>query len=70
MAHVFMAEGDRFYIASMRKLLRITAVCTTQAEANARMARTDDAVIAVVGELIFLADRHDRGLPIEQLGKE
>lgn len=52
---------QKFYLRSMGKLLRVTAIFTDEDKANRHMARTNDAVIAVCGKFIFLADKGDRG---------
>lgn len=52
------------YVRSMGKALRVTAIFQTDAEANAHMERTDDAVVAVFGPLILLADKYDPGINI------
>lgn len=50
------------YVRSMGKLLRVTAIATTPEEANAEMERDSHAaVIACFDDLIFLADKYDKG---------
>ena len=55
-------ETQRLYVRSMGKMLRVTAIWPTDAEANADMERhTNDAVVAVFGPHILLADKYDDG---------
>lgn len=53
---------QQIYIFSMGKKLLITAIFDNEDEANAHMAKTDDAVIAEFGRFIFLANKYDKGL--------
>jgi hypothetical protein len=65
-----MKEDEQVYIRSMRKLLRVTAVFPIgkdgEVAANARMERTNDAVVAEFAGLIWLADKGDRGLEVSR----
>jgi len=52
------------HIRAMGRDVRVTAVFTQEAEANAHMERhPPDGVIAVEGSIIFLADVRDLGMP-------
>lgn len=55
-------RDEKLFIASMGKKLRVTAIFTDDEAANSHMARSDDAVIAVFGPFIFLANKYDHGL--------
>lgn len=58
-----LAAYQHFYIFSMGKRLRVIAYALSEDDANAYMAKHDEAaVVAVFGQLILLADRHDRGV--------
>lgn len=53
---------QKLFVRSMGKLLRVTAIFTSDDEANAYMARHDSqAVVAVFGSLVLLADKYDKG---------
>ena len=52
------------YIYSMGKKLKITAIFDNEAEANANMAKTDNAVVGEFGKFIFLANKYDTGQPL------
>lgn len=55
------------YVRSMGKALRVTAWFTDEAAANAYMASArgrQEGVVAQFGELILLADMHDKGVTI------
>ena len=54
------------YIGSMGKALRVTAVFADDDSANRHMEKTsnEDAVVAVFGNLVILADVHDNGVPM------
>ena len=52
---------DKLFLFSMGKRLRVTAIFTDLAEANAHMGRTDDAVIACFGPFIILANQYGKG---------
>ena len=55
-------EHELLYVFSMGKKLRVTAIFDNADEANAHMERhRDDAVIAVFGAFIFLANKYDKG---------
>lgn len=58
-------ETEWVYARSMGKALRVTAWFATDAEANSFMERNPDAaVVAVIGGLVLLANKHDKGVPI------
>lgn len=59
-------DKQTLYVRSMGKALRVTAIFTDDDEANRHMARSDndDAVVAVFGPYILLADKYDHGTPI------
>ena len=52
---------ETVYIYSMGKKLKITAIFTNDDEANAHIAKTDDAVVAMFGKYIIMANRYDQG---------
>lgn len=56
-------SSEQVYIYSMGKRLRLTAIATTDAAANAHMAKpgNDDAVIACFGPLVLMANKYDGG---------
>lgn len=59
---------ENVYIRSMGKLLRITAIATSDDEANEYMEKHDDAaMIAECGEFIFMANKYDRGTSIANM---
>ena len=53
----------KLFVRSMGKMLRVTAMFTDDDDANEHMAKpgNDDAVVAVSGNLVILADAHDKG---------
>jgi len=60
-----LTETEHLYVRSMGKALRVTAIFTTDDEANAYMKRNrDDAVVACIGNLVLLAEKYDRGVQI------
>jgi hypothetical protein len=62
MKHV-MRPHEQFFIYSMRKRLRVTAIFTDQAAADAHMERhREQVIVGCFGPFIFLADQHDHGL--------
>lgn len=64
MANLINAE-TRFYIRSMGKLLRVTAMLESDDEANAYMRKHDGAaVVACLGSLVLVADKNDHGVPM------
>lgn len=54
-------ETVNLYVRSMGKALRVTAIALTDDAANAHCARTEDAVVACVGSLVLMANKHDHG---------
>ena len=53
------------YVRSMGKALRITAIFHMADEANAYLDKhTDEAVIAVIGDYILIANVYDKGVNI------
>jgi hypothetical protein len=57
-----MKDDENLRILSMGKAFRVTAIFTSDDEANAYMAKHDnDAVIACVGGFVFLANKYDNG---------
>jgi hypothetical protein len=56
--------SQEIYIYSMGKKLKITAIFDNEAEANANMAKTDNAVVGEFGKFIFLANKYDTGQPL------
>ena len=50
------------YVASMSKLLKVTAIFDNDDEANAYMSNHgDEGVIAVFGSFVMLANLYDKG---------
>jgi hypothetical protein len=55
-------ETEHFYIYSMGKRLRVIAYALSVADANFYMEKHDEAaVVACFGELVLMADKHDKG---------
>jgi hypothetical protein len=53
------------YVRSMGKALRITAMFTNVADANAYLERhKDEGVIAEIQGIVFIANLHDKGVKI------
>lgn len=48
----------------MGKALRVTAIFTSDDEANKYMEVHDDGVVAEFGQFIFLAALHDKGITL------
>ena len=60
-SHVAKAT-ETLLFRSMGKSLRIIAIFTTESDANAYMAKHDNAAcIAEFGPFIFLANKYDQG---------
>lgn len=60
--HKIAREDDRLLIQSMGKALRVTAIYSTDDDANSHMQRhPNDAVIACFGPFVFLANKYDLG---------
>jgi hypothetical protein len=60
-----LKDEQRVYVRSMGKALRVTAVFTSDDEANAYMAKhLDEGVVAQFGRFVLLANLHDRGAKI------
>ena len=57
------------YVRSMGKALQVTAIFTDAGKANSHMAAHTDAVVAVFGPYILLADCHDKGISIARDGQ-
>jgi hypothetical protein len=54
--------GDQLLMRSMGKTFRITAIATSDEEANAHMARHDEeACIACFGPFVLMANKYDPG---------
>ena len=65
-----LTETQTMYVRSMGKALRVTAIFDNDDAANAHMAKNDeDAVVAVFGKFVLLANRCDRGVDIRELSK-
>jgi hypothetical protein len=57
-----LSDSNVIYVRSMGKALRITAMFNNDADANAYMEKNkDEAVIAVIEDIVFLANVHDKG---------
>lgn len=55
--------AERLLIRSMGKNLRVTAIATTDDEANEYLRRhKDEAVIACFGPFVLMANKYDKGL--------
>jgi hypothetical protein len=55
-------RDEKLLFRSMGKSFRITAVATTDEEANEHMRKhDDDAVIASFGPFVFMANKYDAG---------
>lgn len=64
MSYHKIQESCDLYVRSMGKRLRVWEICTTDDEANERMAKDDRlAVVAVAGGLVLLAHKYDKGEP-------
>ena len=62
-----LGDREHFYIRSMGKALRVTAMFTSDDAANRHMERpgNNDAVVAVFKNgLVLLADKGDRGISL------
>ena len=58
-----LGRTERLRFASMGKLFDITAIFTTDEEANAYMHKNpDEGVIAVVQGVVFIANVRDAGI--------
>lgn len=58
-----LSADQHFYIYSMGKRLRVTAIFHSVDAANAYMERNpDDAVVAEFAPYIFLANQYDSGI--------
>ena len=53
---------ETIYINSMGKRLKLTAIFDNDVDANKHMEKTDDAVVAVFGKYVLLANRYDKGI--------
>lgn len=61
MKHI-ATKDERLFVYSMGKRLRVTAICSTNEEANLHMEKHgDETVIAVFGPFVFLANKYDKG---------
>lgn len=57
---------ESLYLRSMGKLLRITAIFESDAEANAYMEKhRDEGLIAEFGKYRFIANLYDPGLKVQ-----
>jgi hypothetical protein len=61
-----LSSNQSLYVRSMGKLLRVTAIFDNDDDANRHMAQSgnNDAVVAVFGKLVLLADVYDQGLAV------
>ena len=58
-----LPEHQLLYVASMRKMLRVTAIFGSDDDANSYMAKhKDEAVVACFGRFVLLANVYDKGL--------
>lgn len=59
-----LKEHEKLKVATMGKLLDITAIFTSDDEANAYMHRNpDEGVVAEIQGVVFIANVHDMGTP-------
>lgn len=66
-----LTDTESLYVRSMGKALRVTAIATSDAEANAHMStHRDDACIAVFGSFVLMAHRYDHGIVIPREAEE
>lgn len=57
-------NSENLRVRSMGKSLRVTAITTSDDEANEHIRKNPtDAVIACLGPFVLLADKHDPGIP-------
>lgn len=57
-----LQDHQTIYVRSMGKDLRVTAVFTNDDDANTYMEKNrDEGVIAVYGDVVFLANVYDHG---------
>lgn len=62
-----LAPEHIIYLRSMGKALRITAMFGTDDEANAYLEKhRDEGVIAVIQDIVFIANLHDKGMKIAE----
>ena len=67
MSIITLKDHQSIYVRSMGKALPVTAIATSDDEANEHCRKhSDDGVIAVYGELVFMANMYSRGLPIQK----
>lgn len=60
-----LTDTEHFYIRSMGKALRLVAIADNDDDANRFMMRNDRAaVVACLGPLILMADKHYNGIVI------
>ena len=60
-----LSDTQIMYVRSMGKALRVTAVFTSDDEANAYMHKNkNEGVIACFGNLVLLANIYDKGVTI------
>lgn len=60
---IYLLKKETLRIRSMGKSLKITAIATSDDEANEHMRKNkDDAVIAVAGPFVFMANKYDKGV--------
>lgn len=61
-----LKDTEKLYVRSMGKALRVTAIFTNDDDANSFMERNhDDAVVACIAGLVFLAKKYDHGAKIQ-----
>jgi len=54
-------KHELLFIHSMGKKLRISAIATSDDEANEHCGKNDDAVVAVFGPFVIMANKYDNG---------
>ena len=60
-----LTDEQLLYVRSMGKALRVTAIHTSDAEANAYMGRhRDEGCVAVFGPFVLCANLYDQGISI------
>jgi hypothetical protein len=65
MSTIKLKEHQKIYTRRMGKAFTTTAITTTDAEANEYCKKhPDEGVIAVYGNLVFIANMYDPGIKI------
>lgn len=61
-----LKETESLYVRTMGKALKVTALFTSDDDANEFMAKpgNEDAVVAVIAGVVMLANKYDHGITI------